>query len=81
MSWVRPPSLALMDDKLTAVVLSELEYPNKGKPCKHRKKNWFPLGCMQHDYKHVVGYGCYKCHAQWFLEDDWRTDECRNADK
>jgi len=58
-------------------VLSELVYPNKGKPCRHSPKNWGTLGCMQHDYKHVVGRYCNRCHVQWFFEDDWRTEECR----
>jgi hypothetical protein len=68
-------------DELHTEVISEMEYPNKGKPCKHGKKTRFSLGCMQHEYKHVVGYACRRCSAQWFLEDDWRTDECRQYDQ
>ena len=64
------------DQILTAKVTSELAFPDKGTQCDCGSE-LFTLGCMQHEYKHVVGYGCYQCHAQWFLEDDWRTDECR----
>jgi hypothetical protein len=63
--------------ELRREVLSSLTFPDKGQPCKHGRENWFTLGCMQHDYLHVVGMGCYVCRAQWFFEGDWRTDECR----
>jgi hypothetical protein len=66
---------------VTSEVVSSMTFPEQGKPCKCGKKHRCSLGCMQHDYKHVVGYMCFKCHAQWFLEPDWRTDECRKADE
>lgn len=62
---------------INTIVTSELVFPNIGTPCEHGKDNWYPLGCIHHDYKHIVGYGCYNCHKQWFLETDWRTETCR----
>ena len=56
-------------------------HTGKMAPCRHDPSNWTTLGCMQHHYEHVVGRVCFICHHQWFFEDDWRTDECRNADK
>lgn len=70
-----------MEEDLTAVVVSKVVFPDKGKPCRHGKNNRYPINCMQHDFKHVVGAGCYKCNKHWFWEDDWRSDECRMEDK
>jgi hypothetical protein len=68
-----------MEKDLTEVLVSSITFPEQGKPCRHTWA-WFTLGCMQHDYQHVVGRGCHKCHAQWFFEPDWRTQECREYD-
>lgn len=69
-----------MKKDLTEVVVHQLSCGDKGKPCRHSKKNWYPINCMQHNFEHVVGAGCYRCNKHWFWEDDWRSDECRRAD-
>ncbi len=64
---------------LQEVVASELKWPGKGRPCQHGRERWLRLNCMQHDFRHHVGYVCCECYAQWFFEDDWQTEECRRC--